>query len=196
MTPKERAAIQQALDTSLRVEQDSEECEGDDGMVMVVPLDAYNDMMEAITALREALEQLDCQCGDKCFPVFSGDFEYCETCGKPTALEQPVSQEPVAWAYEYGTDRGDAVNEIRWYPNLTALNKPKPIEGCLIRNVRPLYAAPQQCKECGAKQAEIDRLMLEYCPVEMTKDQIEKWMQHQKAQQINDGANTTGEENE
>ena len=57
MTPKERAVMQQALDTSLRVEQDSEECEGEDGMVMVVPLDAYNDMMASINAMREALAE-------------------------------------------------------------------------------------------------------------------------------------------
>jgi hypothetical protein len=29
-------------------------------------------------------------------------------------------------------------------------------------------------------QAKIDVLMLEYCPKEMTKEQIEKWEKHQK----------------
>ena len=62
-------------------------------------------------------------------------------------VAEQAEQEPVAWAYEYGTDRGDAVNEIRWYPNLTALHKPKPEEGKLIRNVRPLYAAPVRTKD-------------------------------------------------
>lgn len=37
------------------------------------------------------------------------------------------------------------------------------------------------CKSCGAKQAQIDRLMLEYCPNEMTEEQLEEWGKHQKA---------------
>lgn len=41
----------------------------------------------------------------------------------------------------------------------------------------------QQCeaaeREVGAKQAEIDRLMLEYCPEEMTPMQIEEWRKYQ-----------------
>jgi len=57
MTEKLQEAAQQVRELAKRVEQDSEEVLGDDGMVMVVPLDAYNDMMEAITALREALQQ-------------------------------------------------------------------------------------------------------------------------------------------
>jgi len=31
-----------------------------------------------------------------------------------------------------------------------------------------------------AKQAEIDRLMLEFCPEEMTEEQVNNWKQHQK----------------
>lgn len=34
-------------------------------------------------------------------------------------------------------------------------------------------------REVGRKQAEIDRLMLEYCPQEMTPEQIEEWRKHQ-----------------
>jgi hypothetical protein len=33
--------------------------------------------------------------------------------------------------------------------------------------------------EVAAKQAEIDRLMLEYCPDEMTQEQIENWKRSQ-----------------
>lgn len=41
--------------------------------------------------------------------------------------------------------------------------------------------------ELGAKQAEIDRLMLEYCPNEMTPEQIANWQKHQKpAKEISD----------
>jgi len=33
--------------------------------------------------------------------------------------------------------------------------------------------------ECAAKQAKIDMLMLEYCPDEMTKEQIDEWARNQ-----------------
>lgn len=34
-------------------------------------------------------------------------------------------------------------------------------------------------REVGAKQAVIDRLMLEYCPKEITPEQLEEWKKHQ-----------------
>ena len=46
---------------------------------------------------------------------------------------------PVAWMFEYGTDRGDAVNGISWYPNV---HFKKPDLGGLIRNIEPLYTHP------------------------------------------------------
>lgn len=46
---------------------------------------------------------------------------------------------PVAWMFEYGTDRGDAVNKIMWYPNV---HFKKPDLGGLIRNIEPLYTHP------------------------------------------------------
>ena len=36
------------------------------------------------------------------------------------------------------------------------------------------------CRECGAKQAQIDRLMLEYCPDEMTPEQVAEWAANQQ----------------
>jgi hypothetical protein len=33
--------------------------------------------------------------------------------------------------------------------------------------------------EIASKQAEIDRLMLEFCPTEMTDEQIDNWAKHQ-----------------
>ena len=47
--------------------------------------------------------------------------------------------EPVAWMFEYGTDRGDAVNGISWYPNV---HFKKPDLSGLIRNIEPLYTHP------------------------------------------------------
>jgi hypothetical protein len=68
------------------------------------------------------------------------------------AIEQAEKQKPVAWMYEYGTDNGDAVNEVRWYPNV---HWKKPTG--LVRNVVPLYTAPPQhlldeAREEGRKQ--------------------------------------------
>ena len=84
MTPKERAAMQQALEAleSAPVQYDFNSYP----MLVMTP----DTLQTTLTALREALEQPNCQCGDKCFPVFSGDIEYCETCGKPTALAEQV----------------------------------------------------------------------------------------------------------
>lgn len=41
-------------------------------------------------------------------------------------------------------------------------------------------ASPTKCRSCEAKQAEIDRLMLEYCPDEMTPEQLETWKNSQR----------------
>lgn len=38
----------------------------------------------------------------------------------------------------------------------------------------------EAAKELGALQAKIDDLMLEYCPKDMTPEQIENWKQHQR----------------
>lgn len=38
--------------------------------------------------------------------------------------------------------------------------------------------------ELQAKQAQIDELMLEYCPSEMSVTQIDEWEQHQKPVKI------------
>lgn len=42
-------------------------------------------------------------------------------------------------------------------------------------------AIEQLEREAHAKQAHIDRLMLEYCPDEMTPEQVEEWGRHQRA---------------
>ena len=38
-------------------------------------------------------------------------------------------------------------------------------------------------RDAAAKQAHIDRLMLEYCPDEMTSEQTEEWKRHQRVAQ-------------
>ncbi len=42
----------------------------------------------------------------------------------------------------------------------------------------PLYTAPQPDR-VAELQAKIDKLMLEYCPNEMTKEQLDNWAKHQ-----------------
>ena len=46
--------------------------------------------------------------------------------------------------------------------------------------LREALAEQAECKECGAKQAQIDRLMLEYCPDEMTHEQMLEWGNNQR----------------
>ena len=84
---------------------------------------------------------------------------------------QPVSQEPVAVVeITYG-------REPECYVTGNVDDLPE--------GVFKLYTAPQPvsqepCKECGAKQAQIDRLMLEYCPDEMTQEQVAEWAANQQ----------------
>lgn len=52
------------------------------------------------------------------------------------------------------------------------------------KTVPVVYASFAACmeREANSKQAEIDRLMLEYCPDEMTEVQKERWAAHQIAE--------------
>ncbi len=36
------------------------------------------------------------------------------------------------------------------------------------------------CQQLAAKQAEVDALMLEYCPNEITQEQLDNWAAHQR----------------
>lgn len=65
-------------------------------------------------------------------------------------LAQP-EPEPVAWKYEFGTDNADAVNDVRWYKNVS-LTKPHG----MVRNVVPLYTAPPQREWVGLMDEEIN----------------------------------------
>ena len=39
-------------------------------------------------------------------------------------------------------------------------------------------------KKLAAAQAKIDALMLEYCPDEMTQEQIDNWVRHQRVVKV------------
>jgi hypothetical protein len=84
----------------------------------------------------------------------------CERCGEinPAEIHTCSPQEPVAWMYEYGTDHGDAVNQIFWHKNLR-LEKPTG----LVRNVVPLYTAPLQREWQTLTENEIKHLWYEAC---------------------------------
>jgi len=56
-------------------------------------------------------------------------------------ISQEIENEPVAWMFEYGTDRGDATNPISWYTNIKF---EKPYLNGLIRNIEPLYTHPMR----------------------------------------------------
>lgn len=45
-------------------------------------------------------------------------------------------------------------------------------------NDTPAYLAAKEAWDC--QQAAIDRLMLEFCPDEMTPEQLEEWEKHQR----------------
>lgn len=47
-------------------------------------------------------------------------------------------------------------------------------------------------QQLNAAQAEIDELMLEYCPNEMTKEQLDEWARHQRA--VSEDETKQGEE--
>lgn len=49
-------------------------------------------------------------------------------------------------------------------------------------------------KALGAKQAQIDSLMLEYCPDEMTQEQMGEWERHQRQATTPNQSDTAGEE--
>ena len=49
-----------------------------------------------------------------------------------------------------------------------------------ITALREALAEQSECKECGVKQAQIDRLMLEYCPDDMTPEQMQEWGNNQR----------------
>ena len=50
----------------------------------------------------------------------------------------------------------------------------------------PTPPQPSSCPHCESKQAEIDALMMEYCPSEMTSCQLANWASHQKPSGCND----------
>ena len=50
---------------------------------------------------------------------------------------------------------------------------------CVFEEINPAYVEYLE-KQLAAKQAEIDRLMIEHCPSEMSAEQIVEWAKHQR----------------
>jgi hypothetical protein len=67
----------------------------------------------------------------------------------------------------------------------------------LEQSERALSAAQEREKElrkdAASKQAKIDALMLEYCPDEMTPEQLGEWEKHQHATAIDAALTAKGE---
>ena len=86
----------EALKLAGLVEASVEECIGDDGMVAVIPLDLYNDLM---ATLSEALAETEITTPDVCGEVCAR-AKLCYGCGKAldeanAKLAESVKQEPV-----------------------------------------------------------------------------------------------------
>ena len=95
MTPKERAAMQQALEALLRSIPD-------EALLMYVPEEADEFHRKAITALREALGN---SLKPKCFADYQPNHAIDRACAScPVAAEcqtgEQAEQEPVAYVYE------------------------------------------------------------------------------------------------
>lgn len=85
---------------------------------------------------------------------------------------QQAEQEPVATLH----------NDGHWTPMKTEAGRAFDEQITRLSSRIEVYTAapPRECKECAAKQAEIDRLMLEYCPDEMTPEQVAEWAASQR----------------
>jgi hypothetical protein len=89
--------------------------------------------------------------------------EHARTLERELAMQQPTTSD---------TPRTDAKTRVirhwseamKWY-------------GEMVQHARQLE------RELNAKQAEVDRLMLEYCPQEMTAEQMQTWASHQRPAQ-------------
>ena len=139
--------------------------------------------MNTLDTMKQALDALELieSAKDRGFGI-----DYAQGCAKSTiaALRQAISEaeqaerEPVAisdqMAYAFHNALTDgSIGESEVEKIKTGLR-------AAFANTAP----PQrECKDCGAKQAEIDRLMLEFCPDEMTAEQLGEWAKHQKAEQ-------------
>jgi len=83
----------------------------------------------------------------------------------PSELEPWFSRHMEAMTAEDLHWKGDIAMELAW--------RDKQI-GMLKKHVNGLMAVVE------SQQAKIDRIMLEYCPEEMTEEQLENWATHQR----------------
>ena len=56
---------------------------------------------------------------------------------------------------------------------------------CVFEEINPAYVEYLE-KQLAAKQAEIDRLMIEHCPDEMGIEQLSAWAAHQRPAPVDD----------
>ncbi|MGI9143348.1 MAG: hypothetical protein ACR2IJ_09200 [Fluviibacter sp.] len=132
------------LDAAVAVEQNAEECMGDDGMVMVVPLDLYNEFMEAIAALRQAISEA----------------EQADQFRDATKMMQAEKQEPVAWLFDWEHEGEIVTGWVTQDFQTTKFNGG--------HNVRPLYAVPPQREWVSLTDDEIHKAWAEAARLETT----------------------------
>ena len=67
----------------------------------------------------------------------------------------------------------------QWKAEITALRKQ--LKACSSAFDRQQEALDRNTEQIANKQAQIDRLMMEYCPDEMTEEQVKEWKKHQRS---------------
>ena len=108
---------------------------------------------------------------------------------KLSDFHQMMEKEPVAWGY-FDADGSfmDALDRQHGAYQTPLYTTPQPDMNLNCKSVQKrlatvwgyVKAEQAECNECGAKQAQIDRLMLEYCPDEMTPEQMREWGNNQR----------------
>jgi len=144
----------EALKLAELVEASAEEYMGEDGMVMVIPLDLYNDLIGALAAIREELSDHSGDDYENMTDDELADLQFTRAIARE-ALAEPVKQEPVAfkfprepkpenamgWTVDYGLirDIAEAIGDQEFHPGYEG------IELTLIA-LEIIYAAPVSAK--------------------------------------------------
>jgi len=126
----------EALKLAELVEASAEEYMGEDGMVMVIPLDLYNDLIGALAAIREELSDHSGDDYENMTDDELADLQFTRAIARE-ALAEPVKQEPVAVISE------SAIGLVKLHSN-----------GACLPFGTQLYAAPVSTEAIRAEALE------------------------------------------
>lgn len=138
--------ITETLKLAELVEASAEEYMVEDGMVMVIPLDLYNDLMGALAAIRKSRADQD--------HIADADKVIAEPANTRSTSEysEPVKQEPVCSVCCKTHDKNNPVG--LFYPPANALDSWEQAASYDNPNAVPLYAAPVDVKAIRAEALE------------------------------------------